>query len=248
MTAPQAVSYFEGMFTNEPLRDYGFFTVASEIEATCYHEASHAVVDYMFGRPLASIGVAASYEQNERGELTVAYHGEVKVRGSDRIRVDFNYRRQHLILGCTAAVGPAGERRYRYEAGIPQRLLGASEGDHLSIDTIAKVLAARGRSRYAYQRLVWRYAQRLIGHQQVWDAISNVADDLCSQASYDLALDEPGEAWVYANPSEVYGVCRRHGLKRGMPRAAAWPPLDRFEAEAVNDVGSFNIAQTKNSA
>lgn len=219
MTAPQAVSYFEGMFTNEPLRNSGFFAVASELEATCYHEASHAVVDYMFGRPLASVGVAASCDQNEDGELSVAYHGEVKVCGSDWIRVDFNYRRQHFILGCAAAAGPAGERRYRYEAGIPQRLLGASEGDHRSIDTIAKVLAARGRSRYAYQRLVWRYAQRLIGHQQVWDAISDVADDLYSEASYGLALDAPGEAWVYAAPSEIYGVCRRHGISRGMLRS-----------------------------
>lgn len=162
MSRPPLVPYWDGMFSNEPLGRSSLFALASELEATCYHEASHAVVDYMFGRPLASVGVAASYEADNGGELTVAYHGEVRTRGPDNIRVDFDYRGIHLILGTAAAVGPAGERRYRHEVGIPQRLLSASEGDHRSIDAIAKMLERRGRSRHAYRRMVWKYAQMIV--------------------------------------------------------------------------------------
>lgn len=220
MSPPPLVRYWDGMFSNEPLGHYSFIALASELKATCYHEASHAVVDYMFGRPLSSVGVAASYEVDDGGELTVAYHGEVKTRGPDKIRVDFDYRGIHLMLGTVAAVGPAGERRYRHEVGIPQRLLGASEGDHRSIDAIAKMLERRGRCRFAYQRMVWKYAQMIVAAPEVWSAISAVADDLYSEAALDLDRDEPGDAWIYLAPSHVYRACRRNGLRRGMLRAA----------------------------
>lgn len=218
MSPPHLVSYWEGMFSNEARHHYGFMAVASEMEATCFHEASHAVVDYLFGRPLASIGVAASYSFGDDGELTVAYHGEVKTRGPDQVSVDVDYGRLHFILGCAAAAGPAGERRYRHEVRAPQRVLGASEGDHKLIDAVAKMLERRGRSRFAYRRLVWRHAQLIVAQDEIWHAISAVANALYTEASFGLAMDEPGEAWVYIAPKDVYAFCRRSRLRWGMLR------------------------------
>lgn len=102
------------------------------------------------------------------------------------------------------------------------RLLGASESDHRSIDSIAKVLEQRGRDRFAYQRLVWYHAQKIIADQQIWDAVSDVAQELWNEGVADLEMDTdtPGKHWAFLDPKIVYTLCRRAGLKRGMLNAA----------------------------
>jgi hypothetical protein len=97
------VSYEAGMFSNEPLGDH-IFVAAGELEATCYHEAAHAVVMYAFGKGLKSIGVSADWKGD-----TVGYGGNVQPRGKhDRYHVRGNYRRSHFVNGCITASGPAG--------------------------------------------------------------------------------------------------------------------------------------------
>lgn len=216
MSPPPAVDYFTGMFSNEPMRDFGLFTLASELEATCFHEASHAVADYLFGRSLLFVGVRASYQLDDNGRMTVAYGGEVRTRGTDKVRIDFNYRRSHFIHGCISAAGPAGERRFRHEVEIPMRLLGATEGDHHVIDRIGKAIGQRGRSSNAFRRHVWHHAQKLVANKSVWNAISEVASALNDEAACELDMEEAGEAWAYIQPTDVYAICRRNGLKRGM--------------------------------
>lgn len=220
MSALPLVSYFDGMFANEPRAD-SFFSTTAELEATCYHEASHAVAKYLYAMPIKTVGVSASYSRdNATGGLMVAYGGEVKARGKSAVTIDYPYRRSHFAHGLITAAGPAGERRYRHEVEIPQRLLGASEGDHRDIDAIAKCLERRGRNRYAFQRMVWYAAQRLVADTAVWAAISAIADDLFQCQGQDLDQAETGTVWIYMTGSDVYAWCRRSGLRRGMYRAA----------------------------
>lgn len=224
MTAPSSVSYSAGMFANEPMGDYSSIAACIELEASCYHEASHAVVDYMIGRPLQSVGVCVTYSHDEDGATMVAYGGKVLVRhrgGRTKIHVDYDYRRSHFYLGCALAAGPAGERRYRHEAQIPMRILGASEEDHAGISSIGKALAKRGRCRWAYQRLVWHHAQKIVSDDTVWNAISRVGDELYFESSEQFEDEHLGQRWAYIDPRAIYAYCRQAGLKRGMLLTAA---------------------------
>lgn len=213
MSPPPPVAYHVGMFANEVPAEASIFDSAFELDATCHHEAAHAVADYLAGRRLVSVGVSSSVEYREDGTRWGTYGGEVRTAGRDRLMVDFNYRRLHLTLGVALAAGPAGERRFRHEAGTPMRMLGATEGDHRAIDTIAKALERRGRCRFAFRRLVWGCAQKLIARDDVWGAVEEVARDLYDAPSEED--DDTGEAWAYAEPREVYASCRRNGLRRG---------------------------------
>lgn len=214
-------SYFSGMFANEPMGSYSFTAAAMELEATCYHEASHAVSEYMFGYGLQLIRVDTIYSQDEDGNQMVTYGGEVRrrSRGQDRVSISYGYRPSIFMAGCIAAAGPAGERRYRYERQIPMRMLGATESDHQTIDTIAKSLQRRGRGRQAFQRHVWSQAQKLVACEGVWSAISEVASELFfnDNNSDDQDVERVSQ---FIEPRDVYRICRQNGLKRGMLRVA----------------------------
>ena len=203
-------SYTEGMFANEPLGEYATHASIYELEATCYHEAGHAVIDYLQGRPLQSVGVFGHVDGD-----TVSYGGEVKCKGKDAVRIHYRYRPLHFKHGLSAVAGPAAELRFKHDNGIPLRLLGASEGDHVTIDRIGKAIEDHGRSRFAFQRLVWSRAQRLISLPDVWHAISAVAQVLHDEAIGEIDLDADGTHWAYIEPRAVYSACRRAGLRRG---------------------------------
>lgn len=220
MTAPPTVPYFQGMFANEDL-DTSFFALAYEIEATCHHEAAHAVADYMFGCSLESIGVSASCSNDDLGELGVMIGGEVRVRARSNVPVRrANYCRQHFELGCAVASGPAGERRFRHEAGLPMRMLGSTESDHNVISSIGRTIEGSGRCRHAFARLVWHAGQTLIARDDVWKAVEEIAADLFDATHCQLDYDGPGTSWAFIEPSSAYAACRRHGLKQGMLRRA----------------------------
>jgi hypothetical protein len=58
------------------------------------------------------------------------------------------------------------------------RLLLAAQGDHAAVDVIAKRLELNRRNRFAFQRLTWRLAQKLVEVDRVWAAISDLASAL----------------------------------------------------------------------
>lgn len=221
VSVPPLCSYSEGMFSNEPLGAPSMSDEYNEMLATCVHEAAHAVVGYAFGEPLFSIGTWVHRERRDGG-VSFSYGGEVRHGPAGQRRlVDFPYRPMHFRLGVVYAAGPAAERRYLLQQGLPLRLLGHSTGDHLQIDCIGKALEDHGRDRWAYRRLVWYAAQRLAGSEEFWSAINDVADDLSNEM---LAIDEDetqmGTWWAYIEPRDVYRACRRAGLKHGMFRVS----------------------------
>ena len=209
--------YEVGMFSNESAGEPHIFTCCAELLAACHHEAAHAVTMFALGQCLESVGVSANYQADEKGKKTVGYGGQVQPRsrgGRRQTLVDFDYRPLHFRRGLTSAAGPAGELRYRHEQGLPQRLLGATMEDHQSIDGIAKCLEQRGRDRFAFRRLVWRAAQRVVAMDNVWAAICDVADEL-NYAINEDDVHEVGYVWGYVAPRDVYRICRRHGITRG---------------------------------
>lgn len=208
-------SYFEGMFANEPLGDYAVHAALSEMEAACFHEAGHAVIDYMIGTSLESVGVCS----NVVGD-TVGHGGLVKHRGKNTTRINFAYRPLHFRHGLSAAAGPAAEFRFKHENGIPKRHVVATQGDHEIIDRIGKAIAQAGRCQFAFRRHVWGHAQRLIDRPDVWEAINAVAFELQDAAMTEIDLNTDGEQWAFVPPRLVYRICRQNGLKRGMLKPA----------------------------
>lgn len=210
------VPYFQGMFANEPDRS-GLASYLHAVEATCHHEAAHAVAAYVFGHPIYSIGVCAEYDDTLE---SVAFGGEV-VDAKRPVRVDRSYCSRYFQLGTIFAAGAAGERRYRYDTGAPMRMLGGTECDHRNIDTIGKMLEWKhGRSRFAYQRLVWFAAQRMMQQQDVWAAVSELAEWLYF-AVCDEIPEEPGVHWAFVSPRDAHSIFRQAGLQRGMFRSSS---------------------------
>lgn len=203
-------TYFQGMFANEPFGDYAAHAALYEMEATCFHEAGHAVVDYMLGASLESVGVYS----NVVGD-TVGHGGEVKHRGKRTTRINFAYRPIHFRLGLSAAAGPAAELRFKHENGIPKHLLLATPGDHEIIDRIGKAIGQAGRCQFAFRRHVWSHAQRLVGRPDIWEAINAVAFELRDAAMMEIDLDIDGEQWAFIAPRLVYRECRKAGLRHG---------------------------------
>jgi hypothetical protein len=212
-------TYERGMFANEKRSaDLNFMDVFLDGEAACAHEAAHAVVGYAFGEKIFSVGVCVNYLNVENGMVTSSHSGEVRYGPpGTRRRVDYDYCQLQFCSGVCSAVGPAAELRYRTEAGIPLRILGGSEGDHDAIDSIGKVLENRGRSRYAFRRLVWYSAQRIVNRPDVWEAVCDVTQMLSEEMCNDEPESPPiGKVWSYIPPSHVVAACRRVGIKRGM--------------------------------
>lgn len=214
--------YFSGMFQYDQRDKPSPFEAIHDLEKACHHEAAHAVVEYAFGYLLEHIGVCASYDVNAEGERVVGHGGLVRRRsrsGRDSVVIDYDYRPSLFRLGVIFAAGPAGERRHCMEREAPIRMLGASEGDHLGIDGIAKMLERRGRDRYAYRRLVWHAAKRIVAMPDVWNAICDVAADIYDVACEVECEDEPpmrGDVWFRIKPQDVYRACRRNRVTRGM--------------------------------
>jgi hypothetical protein len=81
-----------------------------------------------------------------------------------------------LVSAVVSCAGPAAELRFRREVGSPARLLWATIGDHESVDGIGKLLEDRhGRDSFAFRRLAWRTAWRLMHRPEVWSAVSELA-------------------------------------------------------------------------
>lgn len=201
-------SYHHGMFANEPPMQ-SFAASYWTLNATCHHEAGHAVVGYMLGFSLDEVAVCVRLVDGQTG-----YEGHVKHNGDQKVDIWCKYRPLHFRHGLSATAGPAAERRYRHDTGTPQQLLEATKGDHDIVQKISKALERTGRNRFAFERHVWGHAQCLVEREDVWDAITAVAGGLFEEAM-SQSLDDEIERWSHVSPYFVYRECRNAGLRRG---------------------------------
>ena len=112
-----------------------------------------------------------------------------------------------LALGINICAGPAAERRFRIESGLPLAMLDATQGDHHQIDNgYAKRL---GQSRFAFLRAAWARAQKAIECDPIWNSINDVAEA--------LELPEwpegPGVERTELPGSLVRSIARRRGVR-----------------------------------
>lgn len=157
---------------------------AYEREATCYHEAGHAVVGWWLGLGLTKASVYAAVGTAPDGNPGYSYGGLVtfnarKAAALGRAIDAGAYCREALVHGVVSCAGPAAEYRFRQDTGTPQRLLGGGHGDHHDVDAVGKRLEEfSDRGRFAYRRLVWRHAWAAVNRDDLWPAIVSMADAL----------------------------------------------------------------------
>ena len=177
--------YNTGMLTLQPRdeNDHGLSAHYSEIQATAYHEAGHAVVQYALGWGIRDIGMRTRIVHDKDNEKGITYSGVCYVTHSCNARVNQALRRGQfcwdlLVLGIKAAAGPAAERKYCLSDDVPVRTRLTSEGDREQIDYAAFRLLRNGRNPDAFRRLVWRQAQLILEDQIIWQTVSELAVNL----------------------------------------------------------------------
>ena len=183
------------MFSLEPVRSSSILDSFFEFQSACFHEAGHAVLGYLLGQGCSSITVSVHYTIDQTGRpIGVAYGGVVMMKTAHRqVTLDIQrgaFTRTLLHCGISFAAGPAAERRFRLISEMPLRLAFATLGDHRNIDLIARRLEEHGRSSAAYQRLVWASAQRLFHVPEIWDCVSQIADELILGADLSGSEDD----------------------------------------------------------
>ncbi|MEJ0093144.1 MAG: hypothetical protein WDN46_06860 [Methylocella sp.] len=229
-------SYHDGMFSHEPRwesrggKSDGFLRALEhsyEIEATCFHEAGHAVIDYALGMGCASVSIEANYAIQADGKLGVRYGGlampSARMAQKSGRQIKRNvWNEAILIFGVVNCAGPAAERKFRFLHDMPQRLLFASEGDHSNVDAAGKRLEMSGRCSFAYRRLTWRVAQRYLDQEAVWGAIEVLADELnleWSRVDPDGTEEQPkagDQIKAVVDGRRARTLMRRAGVRPGM--------------------------------
>jgi len=177
MTVAPYCSYDEGMFSVQKRALPSLFDVYSEFQTACFHEAGHAVVGYLLGQGCSSLSVRVEYSIDSEGRPHgLAYGGMARMSRAAMRWVNQDLRVGQLTsalvnYGVSVAAGPAAERKFRIEAGLPLCALYTAQGDRTSIDAVAKKLEANGRSRSAFQKMVWHRAQSLLRVPSVWGCV-----------------------------------------------------------------------------
>jgi hypothetical protein len=99
-----------------------------------------------------------------------------------------------------AFAGPAGEMKFRAQAGLPRGFIGAS--DSHPVEWSARLLwCTGGRDGAAFTRLAWREACRLMDVALIWKAIGAVEGELFSGLlRLEPADPRPGEAIEFVMP------------------------------------------------
>jgi hypothetical protein len=185
MSRAKFCNYDEGMFTQEPWElptELNIVAHMEQREATQFHEAGHAAIQYVLGLGISNIELGITKTIAEENEV-YSYHGKSIQSKSVFTRLvrrldKGDFCAEVLAHGIASAAGPAAERKYYLTRGAPIRTFMASEGDHVSIDYAAKNLERQGRNRFAYRRLVWRRAQLALENETIWSAIEDLADIL----------------------------------------------------------------------
>jgi hypothetical protein len=196
-----------------------FWRHIAQREATAYHEAGHAVMHYALGLGCSGIELRVFVKKIE-GELLGAYGGIARMNKESVRKITSKLRACEygatlFAHGVAAASGPAAELKFCKLAGYPVRTLFGSAGDHREIENAGKSLQEAGRSRYAYERLVWRQAQVAIDNRTVWEAVDRLATKLNDEYWAETS-EEPG-LFVETMPgSRARAIMRQAGVKPGM--------------------------------
>ncbi len=160
-------SYEDGMFPEALHRRFGEnpFDEAFEQQATAIHEAGHAVSALRCGCPYETVEI---YMKTVAG--TRAWGGRCAPVNEHREKPPTNYGPYYYVHGLISLAGPAAERKYRCASGLP--MIKGNDCDHDYFDNVlAKSLETHERSRFAFQRLMWRQAQKFVEIDAVWEAI-----------------------------------------------------------------------------
>ena len=140
-----------------------------EDEWTAYHEAGHAVVGFLLGGQIESVGMYA-----EADDVLPERFGDCRVNWG-RVRVDCDWQAQREIL--TILAGPVAEMIYREEPLHPATYGPWQHDWHWAWQRAARLFAA------AEQRMVFLGAamQSLKDHfadDWCWAAVGAVSDEL----------------------------------------------------------------------
>ncbi len=216
--------YFEGMFAYEPKVEHAHEPVGDavahivEMEATQYHEAGHAVLMYALGLGCAGVHLTKKMLRLPDGSMGVTYSGCVNGRKTLVSRVyrliDRGFLTAEVIAeGVAFAAGPAAERKYRLSADASLCMLGATEGDHHQIESIAKTLQLiGGHDRYAYEETVWSRAQQALEIDVIWNAVEALAEAL----EWPFEVDDVGVFTETMAGPTARAIMRRLGVRPGM--------------------------------
>jgi hypothetical protein len=223
MSIPDRMTYERAFFLNEERGEPTPFDAAFVLEATCFHEAGHAVAGYMLGFGLSSVSVTVECARLPENPEKLGYrfpglYMQAKrptARWGRAIR-ERGYGHAALAFGCMTCAGPVAELRFLTYNDMPRQMLGATIGDHEAVDRIGKYLDNGGngrfrpRDRFAFRRLSWREAQKLIHREDVWDAVGELAYAL-QEGLYDWP-EAPGQATSLIPGSTARSIIRRAGI------------------------------------
>jgi hypothetical protein len=122
------------MFCHEDRAKTTPFDILFEHEAACFHEAGHAVVGYLLGYGISHVEVSVNVVPDPNDPDTTGFsfgglYKEAKRAHEASVRaIKQGNTPAALKYGIMTCAGPAAEYRYRRAAGLPMRLLLATEG------------------------------------------------------------------------------------------------------------------------
>ena len=207
-------SYAEGMFSADKAPPPSMADMLYERLAACTHEAGHAVAGHLLGQGCSYIKISVRYRRDLDGVADgFAYTGCAQSSRSigRRLNKDLkigDFSPALAVDGIVTSAGPAAERRFRLDTGLPLRLVDATIGDHDRISTVARRLAENGRSGLAYCRMVWWLSQKLVSNATFWDCVAEIAD--CLNAGLELEEDHTDTDFVVPGPT-ARAMMNRHG-------------------------------------
>jgi hypothetical protein len=203
-------SYEQGMFATEPAgaRDELHFH-----QALAFHEAGHAVCGYALGFGCSRIVMSETCD-DAGAHAACAYFSAHRAQA--RLYAARRNGRYTAILARHAivcAAGPAAERRFYIERGLPIRTLSGAIDDHREIEaTGARIASVDARNPLAFRRLIWRRTQRLIARPAVWRAVEDLAAELARLLPPPDAVDAASKSYAAIEGPGVRAIMRRAGV------------------------------------
>ena len=183
------------------------------VASMCTHEASHATVMISTGARIERIEVALDFERTYGGSVYARVRGRAKYKmgepSTPASSSDFPPRRGGKPIACWMAIwkdalvtaaGPAGEMKFRAQAGLSRGAIGATDSEPMS-QAGRLIWNCCGRDGIAFQRLVWRDACRLMDVPLIWKAIAAVEGELFSGLlRLEPADPRPGDSIEFVMP------------------------------------------------
>jgi hypothetical protein len=185
------------------------------LAAIAVHEASHAVAVVCMGKPLEQIEFGLIFERDYDGKTLALPRGRCKLKGVTRDAIDvcpssvplsrgtLQYCWRGFIKNAIVAfAGPAGEMKFRAQAGLSRGFIGAS--DSQPVEWSARLLwCTGGMDGAAFTRLAWCEACRLVDIPLIWKAIVAVEGELFSGLlRLEPADPRPGDSIKFVMPGK----------------------------------------------